>query len=153
MEVFGNALFPFRSRRSCQKRYQALLGLGGNVGDVENTFKKLIRRLQKNRLFCVQESSILLKNPPFGYKDQPDFINSVLLISTSLSYYQCFKYIMYTEKRFKRVRKIKNGPRTLDIDILFFGGLQIKRKNLIIPHPKWHERSSVTIPISFLKGI
>lgn len=153
MEIFSDTFFPLKNRPECIKRYQALLGLGGNIGNVVFTFKKLIETMRKNKFFCIEESSPILKNPPFGYEHQPDFLNATLLISTSLSYYQLFKYIMYIEKRFKRVRKIKNGPRTLDIDILFFNRMHIKRKNLVIPHPKWHERASVVIPISFLKGI
>jgi len=143
--------FPYSSKKACFKKNSVILGIGGNVGDVVKNFEKLFVKISKNRRFCIEESSFLLKNPPFGYINQPDFINAVLYIKTTLSYYGVLAYILYIERVFGRVRSFKNAPRGIDIDIIFFNNLNIKRVNLDIPHKKWSQRDSVTIPLSSLK--
>lgn len=153
LELKCSKFYPYSLKNSPKtKRNRIVLGIGGNEGDVELMFRKLFLHFRKNGRFSLIESSALLKNPPFGYINQKDFLNAVLLLETNLSYYQLLGYIIYLEKRFGRVRSFKNAPRTLDIDIIFFNDLKVRRENLDIPHKKWQERVSVALPLSFLKG-
>jgi len=95
----------------------------------------------------------MLKNPPFGYVDQDDFLNSIITVSTSMSPNETLRFLLHTEKRFGRKRSFANAPRTLDLDILFFDDLKIDRPHLKIPHPQWCERESVLIPMSFMRTV
>ncbi len=94
----------------------------------------------------------ILKNPPFGFLDQPDFFNSLIEVETSFSPKELLHFCFWLEKRFKRRRTFKNAPRTLDVDIIFYDDIHIDTKDLQIPHPHWFERESVIIPLRFLEG-
>jgi len=148
--LFTSNLFPATFDVIGLKHY-AVIGIGGNVGDSVSLFERLIRYLQKGKRINVIQTAPLLKNPPFGFVNQPDFINSVIKIETDLSPFQLLKYLLWVEKRFGRKRTFKNAPRTLDLDIIFYDKLHIKTKRLIVPHPHFHERESVMIPLRFLK--
>ncbi len=127
-----------------------ILGIGGNIGNVSRRFKKLALLLRSHPKVRLVRSAPILKNPPFGYLEQPDFYNSVLLVDTTLSPRELLHFVLYVEKRFGRVRTFKNAPRTLDIDIIFYDNMRIKRKDLTIPHPHWMERESVVVPLYYL---
>ncbi len=127
-----------------------VLGIGGNIGNVPRRFKKLALLLASHPRVRLVRSAPILKNPPFGYLDQPDFYNSVLLVDTTLSPQALLHFLLRVEKRFGRVRTFKNAPRTLDIDIIFYDNMRIKRKDLTIPHPHWMERESVVVPLYYL---
>lgn len=128
-----------------------VVGIGGNEGEVKRRFTKLYRTLLDDRRFGIMETSSIFKNPPFGYLEQPDFYNAVMVLQTSLSAKMTLKILLHVEHIFGRKRIFKNGPRTLDLDIIFFNNQTIKQKDLIIPHPKWEERLSVKVPLSELK--
>ena len=130
-----------------------LLGVGGNMGDSVRLFHRLFYYFQKSSLLKILESSIILKNPPFGYLNQNDFYNTTLLISTKLSPKELLRYILKVEIYFGRVREFKDGPRTLDIDIILYNNISIKSSKLTIPHLKYRERDSVQIPMSKMKGL
>ena len=144
--------FPTCKKAKHGFKHRALIGVGGNEGDVKKRFVALYRFLLNDPRFFVQESSWVLKNPPFGYLDQPDFYNAVMVIQTSLSAKALLTILLHVEERFGRVRLFKNGPRTLDLDIIFFDNQKIKQPNLIVPHPKWRERPSVIVPLFTLKS-
>ncbi|MFP4486849.1 MAG: 2-amino-4-hydroxy-6-hydroxymethyldihydropteridine diphosphokinase [Campylobacterales bacterium] len=149
-EIVVVKFFPFTKKGIKAHSNRAILGIGANIGDILKTFRHLFLKLRSHPHIELKESSPIYINPPFGIENQPYFYNAVLHIETSYSYNQLFSYIMYLEKRFKRVRVLKNGPRTLDIDMIFFNNLTLKSKKLTLPHPKWSERKSVKIPLSFL---
>jgi len=132
--------------------HQALLGIGGNIGDVVRRFDHLLFYMKRSSLVRVLETAPILRNPPFGYMDQEDFYNSLIRIETFLSPKALLRYVLYIEKRFGRKRLFKDGPRTLDIDIIFYEDKIIKTKHLSLPHPGWKERASVLIPLSMMKG-
>jgi len=148
--LFTSNLFPATFDAIGLKHY-AVIGVGGNVGDSISLFKKVIYYIQQSKRVNVIQTAPLLKNPPFGFTNQPDFINSVIEIETDLSPFQLLKYLLWVEKRFGRKRTFKNAPRTLDLDIIFYDKLHLKTKRLIVPHPHFHERESVMIPLRFLK--
>ncbi len=108
--------------------------------------------MQRTKVLDLQCSSPIIKNPPFGYKDQNDFYNAVIIIKTDLNPRNLLKFALRVEQFFKRDRSFKNSPRTLDIDIIFFDKISISKKDLIIPHPNYHERESVLIPLYFINN-
>lgn len=106
--------------------------------------------LKNNPRISLKATSPILKNPPFGFLDQPDFYNGVIAFETNMSPRELLRYGLYLEKRMKRERTFKNAPRTLDIDIIFFNDLKIEEKDLVIPHPFWSERESVVKPMRYI---
>ena len=132
--------------------HQVLLGVGGNIGDVIRRFDHLLYYLKRSTLVRVLETAPILKNPPFGYMDQEDFYNSLIRIETFLSPKALLRYVLRVEKTFGRKRLFKDGPRTQDIDIIFYENRTIETKELTLPHPGWRERESVLIPLSMMKG-
>ncbi len=137
---FASSRLPFR----------VTAGIGGNVGDVARRFGHLLVFLGRDRHIDVVATAPILRNPPFGFADQEDFLNSVIVLHTDLQPAALMRRLLRIEKRFGRVRTFANAPRTLDIDILFFDGRRIDTPNLKIPHPHWRERESVLIPLSML---
>ncbi len=141
--------FPRRFRKKGFKE-PVIIGVGGNVGNVTRRFKKVALMLAKNPSLQLVATAPLLKNPPFGFTDQPQFYNTLFLVRTSLSPRMLMKRLLYIEKRFKRKRTFKNAPRTLDLDIIFYSDRKMRSKDVTIPHPRWMERESVIIPLKFL---
>ncbi len=152
LELIYTKSYPCSDFRDCAFKNSVLLGIGGNIGDVLHTLEAFLRKLKSMPYLRVIESSPVLKNPPFGYLEQPDFYNAVVHIKTNISYIELFRTMKYIEGRFGRKKAFKNAPRTLDIDIIFFGNMTIKLKTVTIPHPKWQERESVVVPISLMRS-
>ncbi len=132
-------------------RHRAIVGIGGNIGDVADRFARVVDYLNHGGVARVLATSPLLKNPPFGYSDQPDFLNGVMVVETALSAHSLMRYLLWVEKRFGRKRVFRNGPRTVDLDIIFYDELCIRTRRLVLPHPHFHERDSVMIPLKLLK--
>nr|WP_236618711.1 2-amino-4-hydroxy-6-hydroxymethyldihydropteridine diphosphokinase [Lebetimonas sp. JH292] len=95
----------------------------------------------------IIKTSIIYKNPPFGYLAQNDFYNTIMIIKTNFSPIELLNFLLYVEKKFGRVRTFKNAPRTLDLDIIIFNEIKINTKKLILPHPFFKKRDSVLIPL------
>jgi 2-amino-4-hydroxy-6-hydroxymethyldihydropteridine diphosphokinase len=144
--------FPYNTSSEQKRRYRALLGIGGNIGDVVRRFEHLFYYFKRSSFLRVIETAPILKNPPFGYIEQGDFYNSLILVETFLSPKALLRYVLRVEKVFGRKRLFKDGPRTLDIDIIFYENVKMETKNLTLPHPGWMKRSSVLIPLSHMKG-
>ena len=132
-------------------RHRALLGIGGNIGDVIRRFTHLFVYLQRQKGVHIVETSPLLQNPPFGFLAQDDFINGLILIETDMAPRRLLRYILRVEKLFGRKRLFKDGPRTLDIDMIFYDNVTMQSEVLTLPHPGWMERSSVLIPLAKMK--
>lgn len=151
LEVYRSLRFPYRSKCANRHRYRAVVGIGGNVGDVKRRFDHLFFQLKRDKRVQLLQTSLILKNPPFGYLDQDDFFNSIMLIETSMQAKEFLRYLMHLEKKFSRKRSFANAPRTLDLDILFFNNQIINTKVLTVPHPAWSQRESVLIPLADLQ--
>ena len=130
-----------------------ILGLGGNIGDVKKRFNRLHFKLSRDSRFHIVENSALLINEAFGFKEQADFTNAVMLVQTSLATRQILKITANLEKRFGRVRSFKNAPRTLDIDILYFSGRSRNDARLTLPHPGAQSRASVILPLGTMRRV
>lgn len=145
--------FPFYKNGGKAFKYSALIGLGGNLGKTRKIFEKFIRILQDDRRFFIKESSIILQNSPFGFLEQDDFLNAVILVKTSIHAREILKIMQRYEMKFKRVRSFKNAPRTLDLDILYFSRKSRNDQRLTLPHKGVNERISVLLPLGLMKGI
>lgn len=151
MKLERISFFPFLRNTNSAFKHTVVVGVGGNEGDVKKRFVALFRLLQRDRRFWIVETSPILQNPAFGYTQQKDFYNAVMVMQTSLHVRTVLKVLLHVEKLFGRTRSFKNAPRTLDLDIIFFDNLKRNQKHVTLPHPHWAERFSVVIPLVLLK--
>ena len=146
--LISTLYFPYNTSTQGGKR--ALLGIGGNIGDVVRRFEHLFIFFKRSSYLNVLETAPILKNPPFGYTEQGDFYNSLLLVETQLTAKMLLRYVLRVERLFGRKRSFKDAPRTLDIDIIFYENVKMDTQELTLPHPGWKDRSSVLIPLKYL---
>ncbi len=125
----------------------AFLGLGSNIGDKRANLDYATERLAEIEGIEVEKVSSYCETAPVGYAEQPNFLNAVVRIKTVLTPHQLLDVCLQIEQELKRIRTIKWGPRTMDIDILLFDDLVIDDERLIIPHPYMHERGFVLEPL------
>jgi 2-amino-4-hydroxy-6-hydroxymethyldihydropteridine diphosphokinase len=150
LTLFYKANYPFRAKYDSNKKFEATIGIGGNIGNVKQTFDKLFLCILNDSRFDILATSPLLLNPAFGFLEQKPFLNGIISLKTNLSVNEFFKSMQRLEKKFKRTRSFKDAPRTLDIDIIFFANKNIHTKKLIIPHKHWSQRESVVIPLEYM---
>ncbi len=150
LTTFSGLHFPYISEQKSSLRHRVTIGIGGNVGDVKRRFERLFIILQRDKRVELLQTSLILKNPPFGFKSQDDFLNSIIVLKTDMQPFVFLDYLMRLEKKFSRRRSFANAPRTLDLDIIFFENRVIKTDVLTIPHHDWQNRESVIIPLSGL---
>lgn len=143
--------FPYTAKSKTSHRYQTVIGIGGNIGDVKRRFEHLFLTIKRDSRVELLSTALILKNPPFGFRDQDDFFNSIIVLKTSMQAHAFLDYLMRLEKKFARKRSFANAPRTLDLDIIFFDNRVINTKKLTVPHPSWSTRESVVIPLSGLR--
>ena len=147
LALFYSSNFPKKFNSNSLKKYSVIIGIGGNIGNTKKIFDKLILCLKKDSRFTLLITSPLLKNPPFGFLEQSDFLNGIIRLKTNLCPNSFLKAMQRYENKFGRKRSFQDAPRTLDIDIIFFENKKINTKNLIIPHKNWANRESVIIPL------
>ena len=124
---------------------KAFLALGSNIGNWKVNFNYSLIELKKiSRLKAI--GNIYLSKP-YGYQQQNDFYNTVVEIETNNNPIQLINKIKLIEKKLYKNKTKKNGPRRIDIDIIFFNSINILYKNLIIPHPRVAERDFVLFPL------
>jgi 2-amino-4-hydroxy-6-hydroxymethyldihydropteridine diphosphokinase len=123
------------------------LGLGSNQSNPISQIKNATDLIEKIETSKIIKKSSLYESLPVGYLDQPNFINQVISLQTSLSPAELFERFQQIEFQLKRVKKIVNGPRTIDIDILLFNQEIILTNDLTIPHPRMLDRAFVMIPL------
>lgn len=129
---------------------EAILSLGGNIGDREFFITEAMRRLLKDPHVESLERSDLYETSPVGYTDQDLFLNACVRIKTDLEPEALLDLVNRIEKELGRVRTLRWGPRTIDIDIIFYGDETIDSKRLTVPHPRYKERAFVTRPLEDL---
>jgi 2-amino-4-hydroxy-6-hydroxymethyldihydropteridine diphosphokinase len=132
------------------KTVTAYLGLGGNLGDVVTSFASAtcaIGQLPGTKLIA---KSKLYRTPPWGFAEQPDFLNACVKIETQLPPEVLMEKLLKIEHAHKRTRSrgLRFGPRTLDIDILNYGDVEMQSEELKIPHPELFNRAFVLIPLA-----
>ncbi|MCT4621057.1 MAG: 2-amino-4-hydroxy-6-hydroxymethyldihydropteridine diphosphokinase [Marinisporobacter sp.] len=126
---------------------RAYLGIGSNMGNTKENIDKTIALLKENNHIKVSNISSYYETEPVGYKDQDWFLNIVVEIDTDLNPYELLSYCQHIEKNLKRKRIIRWGPRTIDVDVLLYENFTSTDENLIVPHPRMHERAFVMIPL------
>jgi len=122
------------------------LALGTNLGDREANLSNARESLPPE-VVVVQASSIYV-TPPWGYEDQPDFLNQVLETRSTLEPLPLLAYLKCIEEQMGRLKTFRNGPRLIDLDILFYGQRVVDETGLQIPHPRLQERAFVLVPLS-----
>lgn len=127
---------------------EATLGLGGNLGDPVAAFAAALVRLRAHAAVEVKAISSVWRTAPWGKLDQPEFRNMAVLVETSLAADDLLGLCLAIERESGRERRERWGPRTLDIDILTYGGETIDRPGLQVPHPRIAERAFVLAPLA-----
>lgn len=125
------------------------IGLGSNQGDRVGALQQALRLLQDNDQIRVLSASSFYETEPVGFKEQEWFVNAAVAIDTTLPPEELLTVCQEIERVLGRVRDPKNpnGPRTIDIDILFYDDLVLNEPDLILPHPRIHERACVLVPL------
>ena len=124
---------------------KAYIALGTNVGNWKNNFNQAIRLISK-KVAITQLASIYLSQP-YGYEQQHYFYNSALELETSLSPHSLFGELQIIEKKLQKNKLFVNGPRRIDLDIIFFNKLILRSRKLTIPHYEAHLRDFVLLPL------
>ena len=130
------------------------IGMGANLGDAVETIVSARQSLFNLGFVNSGESSSMYATSPVGYTDQPDFINCVVRLEITASARQLFAQMQALEARYGRIRQpdIKDGPRTLDLDLLLVGDQVINESDLIVPHPRMNRRLFVLLPLQELSA-
>ncbi len=128
-------------------RKNVFLGLGSNLGERVDYLKKAIQALDQDIGIEVLQVSSLYETSPVGPVEQEDFLNLVLEIQTTYSPYELLKVIHKVEANLERIRDVRWGPRTIDIDLLYFDQIQMNERRLTLPHSQVMERLFVLVPL------
>jgi len=124
------------------------LGLGSNLGDKVANCLHALDEIALSPHNTIQAISSLYKTEPAGYREQDWFINCVAEVITALAPRSLVDVLQNIEKKMGRKKTFKMGPRLIDLDILFYGSRNITEKDLVIPHPRLHERGFVLAPLT-----
>ena len=126
---------------------QLILSLGGNQGDIKKTFLSAKNMITQEVGSIIKESSIY-QTQAWGVENQPDFLNQVIIVETTLSPLTVLEKCLMVEMELGRKRIKKWGERTIDIDLLFYNNEIIQIENLQIPHPRISKRNFILFPLN-----
>lgn len=129
---------------------EAYLGLGSNQGDRVEMLARARQLLERPPVLQIVAESGLYETEPVGLEDQPWFLNQVVRVRTGLSPLELLAVIRQVEEALGRRRLIRWGPRTIDVDMLLYGGEKIDGPDLEVPHPRMWERAFVLAPLAEL---
>lgn len=125
----------------------ACVALGANLGDAVATVQQALRDVAGLPKTQLVKASSLYRSAPHEAQG-PDFINAVALVHTQLSPLELLHALQALELQSGRERPFKNAPRTLDLDLIFYGDVALNTPELTLPHPRWHERAFVLQPLA-----
>jgi 2-amino-4-hydroxy-6-hydroxymethyldihydropteridine diphosphokinase len=133
---------------------EALLALGGNLGDVRTTLDRAITMLCEEPQVRLTARSSDYATPPWGVEDQPRFVNLCIAVETSLAPHALLARAQAIERAFGRARENERrwGPRPIDIDILAYDDIELDDEALTLPHPRLFERAFVLVPLVEIAG-
>lgn len=126
---------------------KSYLSLGSNMGDRVGMLRQAVRLLKEHPAINVMKISSLYETAPVGFTEQDAFLNMVVQLQTSLNAYELLEICQDIEQTLERKREIRWGPRTIDLDILLYNQDEFETENLVIPHPRMHERAFVLVPL------
>ena len=124
----------------------AVLALGSNLGDSQQILDDAVQAIRAHHQIRVTAVSPLANTAPVGGPEQPDFLNQVIILDTTLAPYALLEFGHELEQAAARVRDIRWGPRTLDVDIITYDDVISEHPILTLPHPRAHERAFVLTP-------
>lgn len=127
--------------------HEACIALGSNIGDREAYLRHGVEALNQSRDFRVKAVSKFVETKPYGVKEQNNFYNGCMKVETLLTPEELLEHLQGVERSVNRVREGKWGPRTLDLDIIFYDDLIMDTVNLKIPHIDMHNRDFVLVPL------
>jgi 2-amino-4-hydroxy-6-hydroxymethyldihydropteridine diphosphokinase len=130
------------------RRHHAYIGFGSNLGDRLENCRNAIGALAALPPCSLLKTSSFYETSPVGLVDQPAFINGVVLLETDEDAHWLLRQMLEIEKTFGRIRDLKWGPRSIDLDLLFFDDQIINTPELSVPHPSLHERRFVLEPLN-----
>ena len=126
------------------------IGIGSNLGDRERNIESAIQKLREARSIDVKKTSRIYETEPVSGLPQPRYLNGVIEIETEIMPQELLCALQRIEKELGRVRAVRNGPRTIDLDILTYGEEKIDEPDLKVPHPRMNEREFVQRPLKDL---
>lgn len=126
----------------------AFVALGANLDDPKFQVVRALAELDRIPRSRVVAQSSLYRTAPVGYLDQPDFINAVAELETSLGPRALLDALLGLENSHGRRRSVPNAPRTIDLDLLLYGDLVLNEERLTLPHPRLHRRAFVLAPLA-----
>ena len=126
----------------------AYLGLGGNLGNRRQFLTEAILALNREPGIRVDKISSVYETEPVGVIDQPDFLNLVVEVTTTLTAHDLLMRCLQIEETLGRVRAERWGPRTIDVDLLWFNGTAVNEPDLVLPHPRMKDRAFVLVPLA-----
>jgi dihydroneopterin aldolase/2-amino-4-hydroxy-6-hydroxymethyldihydropteridine diphosphokinase len=126
---------------------KAVVALGSNIGDSRKLISKAVERFRGSDYFRGVKVSELIVTKPYGYTDQPDFLNGAMVFETVLPPHALLDFMQESERLAKRTREIHWGPRTLDLDLILYGGEILSDERLTLPHPDFRNREFVLKPL------
>lgn len=124
------------------------LGLGSNLGRRADNLRRAIVLLR--RYVRPRRASSVYETAPWGFSQQPDFLNCVLEVTATLAPHQILASVKGLEREMGRQLGVRYGPRLIDVDILFYGNQTLEYPDLQIPHPRLHQRAFVLVPLAEL---
>jgi 2-amino-4-hydroxy-6-hydroxymethyldihydropteridine diphosphokinase len=125
----------------------AYIGLGANLADPAAHVRAALASIERLPQTTLLARSSFYRTAPIGIVDQPDFINAVCSVETTLSSVALLQSLMGIEQAHGRVREKQGGPRRIDLDLLLYGTEQTHGEALVLPHPRMHERAFVLLPL------
>lgn len=128
--------------------HKAFIALGSNLQDPATQISAAFAALDQLPESQVLSRSSLYRTAPVGYDHQPDFINAAVALMTRLEPLALLRALLALETQFGRERPFPNAPRVLDLDLLLYDDLVMNTPELILPHPRMHERAFVLLPLS-----
>ena len=129
---------------------RAFIALGSNLDRPAANIRAALATISILPATVLTRQSALYRTAPVGYTDQPDFINAVAEVDTTLAPRELLCRLLLIENQFGRVRTFRNAPRVLDLDLLYYSGVVQNDEDLILPHPRMHLRGFVMIPLAEL---
>ncbi|WP_291569173.1 MULTISPECIES: 2-amino-4-hydroxy-6-hydroxymethyldihydropteridine diphosphokinase [unclassified Clostridium] len=127
--------------------HKAYIAVGSNLGDKEKNIKDALEIINNSKHTKINKIANYYNTEPVGYTDQDEFLNTAIEVKTLLTPQNLMKFLLDVEKSLKRERIIKYGPRTLDLDVIFYDDLINSDEEIIIPHPRMEERLFVLNPL------
>ncbi len=122
------------------------------MGDREGNIRAAVAKLAAWPGMTVERVSSLYETAPVGYADQPDFLNAVARVTTTLAPRELLAACLAVEQALGRVRHERWGPRTIDVDVLLYDDVVLATAELTLPHPRFHERCFVLVPLAEVAG-